>query len=212
MDKWNYDKYVNPVLDQLQILKGTLNHRISNKDSNLKCIEDLYITYFTGPLNFEDPMYGLQESLKPELFFEEGYGDKLSIKTLKEIENREFSFRPGDVMGSFSHQIDIMILNIKFDQLINNKIDSETRLSFTNRDRSFEGTFEDHAQRAITINTSLSIEPLIYLDYHNIVNDKNKLNEDLNSDIYDTDKIEAFDIGWQDGNMKAYKIQINQPN
>lgn len=145
---------------------------------------------------------------KPELWFEQTYGDKLSINSLSELENKQFAFKPGDIFGCFSNEIDIMPLEIKFNEIKNERIVCELELTFTNRDKSFHGTFEDHSKKAIKIKTELEIEPIVYLDYHKLIEDKIKLKENLNSEIYDTDNIEEFEIGWNDGNMKSYKIGL----
>lgn len=207
-EKYDYDKYINPIFKQLKVKNGLLSHRISNKYLDKKHIEDLVITYNANSIKFEDPMYGPQETSTTELWFEQVYGNYISIQALRELENRNFKFDPGDVIGSFLGEIDILILKLRFGQIENNQISCSTELTFTNRDKRFEGTFEGHAKSAIQFDTKLRIEPLVYLDYHNLITNKNILMESLNSKIYDLNNIEDYDYGWKDGAMKAYKIGL----
>lgn len=58
MDKWNWEKFIRPILNQLSIRNGSLSHRITNKRMSDKFIDDLVITLYAEPMNIEDPMYG----------------------------------------------------------------------------------------------------------------------------------------------------------
>ena len=208
MEKWNYKKHIQPIKNQLSIVEGSLNHRISNKRLSEKYIEDVVITFYAKPIIFEDPMYGEMEAEKPELWFEQVYGDQLSIQSIGELDDKIYQFEPGTIFGSFSNEIDLMPIEVKFNKRDNKRINCKGEISFTNRDESFEGTFEDHAKNPIFINTELRIEPLVYLDYHNLIENKSELAKNLNSNIYNLDKIQEFDFGWKDGEMKAYKIEL----
>ncbi|WBU88416.1 hypothetical protein [Cellulophaga omnivescoria] len=208
MDDWNWEKYIRPILNQLTIKRGSISHRITNKNINKKFIDDIVITFFANQIDFEDPMYGEMESIEPELWFEQRHYDKISIKSFKGLEYKRFVFKPGEVFGSFSNEIDIMPLGVKFEQIKDEKIGCELELTFSNRDGSFEGTFEDHSKKNIKVKSELKIEPLIYFDYHNLVNDKEALFKSLNSDLYDIDTINEFNCGWKDGEMKSYKIGV----
>ena len=208
MDKWNWKKYIQPIFNQVSIKNGSLQHRITNKKIQDKFIDDIVITFYANPMNIEDPMYGPIEAAEPELWFEQVYGDKLSVNSISELESNQFKFKPGEIFGSFSNEIDIMPLEIKFDAYQNQMISCELKLTFTNRDKSFEGTFEEHSEEAIKIKTDLEVKPLVYLDYHKLIQDKPRLEENLNSKYYNLEDIEEFDFGWKDGNMKAYKIGV----
>lgn len=209
MDTWNWEKYIRPILNQLRIKNGSLSHRITNKKIEDKFIDDLVLTFNAEKIEFEDPSYGSMEANNPELWFEQRYDDKLSIRSLNELENNHFEFKPGEVFGIFSNEIDIMPLKIKFGDIRNKTIHCELELTFTNRDNLFEGSFKDHSMNAIKIKTKLTIEPLVYLDYHNLIKDKLNLLNSLNSEIYDIENIEEYNFGWKDGDMKAYKIGLN---
>lgn len=209
--KWDWEKHILPIYEQLKLRSGTIHHRISNKKPKQKNIDDIFIVFEAEPIKFIDPVKGEINSENPKLWFEQLYSEgNISLESIKDLENASYEFPPGKVWGSFSDSIDLMILSLDFGELNYDQIDLKMKCSLTNRDNLFEGDFKSHSENSLSIETNLKIESLIYLDYQNSSKSLEKRSKYLDSSIYALGKIEPIDIGWKEKGMKSFKVLLKK--
>lgn len=204
-----WEKYLLPIYDKLKVVEGTLNHTITNEPTWGKgLIYCISMTMKTDSIEYLDPYYG--ENTLEEIWFETYNSDGIiSINNLKEIENKEFIPKKGELKGSFSNSLDLAIHKFKFGKIENNTIELTFEFYLTNPfgTSALPGTLEDHIKYKKEIKVLLKIDDLLFEEHKSEIGGAEHF---VDSKYYDVENKYLGDFGtsYPDGRIIQYRIPV----
>ena len=170
-----------------------MGHMITTKHKRNNTVERLWFTLRLDPIFIVDPLYGVIESKKPEIGFEQLYIERnISVSSLYELQNKTYTFEPGAVMGYFTNSVDLVVLELEFHKIKGNEIDVTIQFAFSNCDYLYHCDIEEQVKQNMTVTTTLVLADCIYLDSKNRGEQDSLITLDLDPNVYNIKKREQL--------------------